>query len=73
VHHLVAAQNGIGRAGLDAQGAANAPCFIDDGHSHRPFKAMFKVQWLDGLASEARQNGHAFGATWRTLIDGGLF
>jgi hypothetical protein len=34
---------------------------------------MFKVQWLDGLASEARQNGHAFGATWRTLIDGSLF
>jgi hypothetical protein len=34
---------------------------------------MFKVQWLDGLASEVRQHGHAFGATWRTLIDRGLF
>jgi hypothetical protein len=34
---------------------------------------MFSVQWLDRLASEARQNGHAFGAAWRTLIDGGLF
>jgi hypothetical protein len=73
VHDFVAAQNGIGRAGLDAQGATNAPSFIDDGHSHGPFKTVINIQGLDGFASDARQNGHALCAAWRTLIDGRLF
>jgi hypothetical protein len=34
---------------------------------------MFSVQWLDRLASEARQNGDAFSTARRTLVDGRLF
>ncbi len=37
VHELVRAHDGIGRAGLDAQGAANAPVLVDQHHAAWPF------------------------------------
>ena len=46
VHQFVAAEDGIGRAGLDAQGAADAPGFVDDGHGARAFDAMGRVERL---------------------------
>ena len=73
MHDLVAAQNSIGGASLDAQRATNAPSLIDDGHSHGAFKAMFNIQGQGRPACDARQDGHAFCATWRTLIDRNLF
>jgi hypothetical protein len=43
MHHLVAAQDGIGGAGLDAQGAADTPSFVNHGHHHGAFNAMFWI------------------------------
>ena len=44
MHHLVAAQNGIGRTGLDAQGAAYAPSLVNDGNVAWAFQAIGGVQ-----------------------------
>ena len=72
VHDLVAAQDGIGRADLEAQRAANAPCLVNDGHRHGPFGA---IVWIEGQcwpSSDFGQNGNALKAPRRALVNGGV-
>lgn len=70
VHHLVAAQNGVGRAGLDAQRAAYAPGFVNDGNGAWALKAIGRVQGLYGQACDGCQPLYAFSAARRALVDG---
>ena len=72
MHHFVAAQNGIGGANFEAQRATNAPRFIDHGHRHGHLDAVFRVQWCDGLACDAGQQGNALLAARRALVNGHL-
>ena len=46
MHDFVAAHDGINRTGLDAQGATNAPGFVDDGHGTWGFKALERIERL---------------------------
>ena len=72
MHDLVAAQDGIGRADLEAQRAANAPRLVNDGHRHRPFGA---IVWIEGqcwTSSYFGQNGNALKAPRRALVNGGV-
>jgi hypothetical protein len=45
MHDLVTAQDGIGRADLEAKRAANAPSLVNDGNRHGPFGAVI---WIEG-------------------------
>lgn len=44
VHQFVAAENGIRRADIQAQCAANAPGLVNHGHGAWAFTAMDRVQ-----------------------------
>ena len=70
MHHLVAAQNGVSRAGLDAQGAAYAPGLVNDGDVARAFQAISGVQGKYRQACDGCQSLHAFLTAWRALVDG---
>jgi hypothetical protein len=72
VHEFVGAQDGIGRAGFDAQGAANAPGFVDDGHMAWSFSPMFWIEWQCGQACQYGQPVDALLSTRWALVDGGL-
>ena len=72
MHHLVAAQDGIGGADFEAQRAANAPCLVNDGHGHGPFGT---IVWIEGQCwtpSDFGQNCNALKTPGRALIDGGV-
>ena len=43
VPHLVAAQDGVGRAGGQAQGAANAPVLVNNGDASGPLQTVVGV------------------------------
>ena len=68
VHQLIGTQDGIGRTGLDAQRAANAPVFIYQRQRARAFGAMCGVKWAQRLAGERSQAGHACLAARRALV-----
>ena len=70
VHAFVGADDGIGRAGLDAQGAANAPLLVDDGHGARPFLTVRGTQTAWWLPGETRQSRNALLAARWALVDG---
>lgn len=70
VHALVGTQNGIRGADLDAEGAADAPVFIDAGEHAWSFYAMVRIQWQRGAACDGRQARNAFLAAGRALVDG---
>ena len=72
VHALVQAQDRIRGAGLDAQRAAYAPVFVDDGHGARCFLTMLGTQGLNRAACDGRQARNALGASGRALVDAGL-
>lgn len=72
VHALVAAHDAVDRAGFDAQGAADAPGFVDPGHVARAFGAVFGVEGLRGLAGEGGQALNTLLTAGRALVDGGL-
>ncbi len=70
---LFSAQDGVGRAGLHAQRAADAPGLVDHGHRARALDA----RWPGRAAHRrrpvmARQPGDAFGAAGRAVVDAGL-
>ncbi len=69
VHALVAADDAVDGAGLDAQGAADAPVLVDPGHAARPFEAMVWIQGHHRLAGERGQPAHALGTAGRALVD----
>jgi hypothetical protein len=52
MHALVGANNGVYRAGGNAQGAAYAPVFVDKRDSARTFSAKVRINGLCGLASD---------------------
>ena len=70
VHQLVAAQYRVGRAGVDAQGAADAPVFVDDGDAARTFCAIGRVECHDGLPCDGCKPANALAAARRALVDG---
>ena len=72
VHEFVAAHDGIGRAGLDAQGATNAPVFVDHRHGEWPLDAVCLAQRQHRLAGDGGESGDAFSAAGRALVDVGL-
>lgn len=72
VHLFVRAEDGVGRAGINAQGAADAPCLVHKGHAARALDAVLGVERLERFATDGRQPRHAFFATGRTLVDVGL-
>ena len=72
VHELVAAQNRIGGADVDAQGAADAPVLVNDRDGAWPFNAMGGVERHHRLPSDHRQPLDAFCAARRALVDSRL-
>ena len=72
MHVLVGAQNGVGRAGFDAQRAAYAPGLINDGQLAWCFLTILGAQRLGCMTGDGRKQGNALGATWRALINGGI-
>ena len=71
MHELVGTQNGVGRAGIDAQRAANAPVFVDARQSARRLAAVDWVQRAQRLPRDMRQPGNAFGPPRRALVNAG--
>ena len=69
MHLLGGTQNGIYRAGLDAQGAANTYLFIDYNHGFFAVLAMLGVQWLGVHSQQVGQCQYGAFATRRALID----
>ena len=72
VHELVAAQNRVSRAGINAQRTADAPVLVDDGDGTWAFQAIGGVQRYKWLPSDCRQPPYAFLATRWALVDGSL-
>ena len=70
MHTLIGTVNGIGGAGFDAQSAADAPVFVDEGHAAQAFYAEFGIQRHDSSAGNYRQARYALGPAWRALVDG---
>ncbi len=70
MHQLVAAEDGVGRAGLDAQGAAYAPGFVDDGHCARAFETIEGIERPCRQSGDPRETLNTFSAARRTLIEG---
>ncbi len=50
MHHLVATQDGIGGAGLDAKRATDAPRLVNDGHRHGAFFAIVRIEGQRGAS-----------------------
>ena len=72
MHALVRANDGIDWARLDAQGAPDAPVFIDPDHMTRSFCAECRVQGQRWVSADCGQTVYAFIAAGRALIDGGF-
>jgi hypothetical protein len=71
VHQLGRADDGVDRAGLDAQRAADAQRFVDIGDRARPLQAVDGIERNDFAAGDRRQPRDAFGAARRALVDVG--
>src|SRR5690606_9689877 len=69
VHLLGRADDGVHRAGLDAQRAAYAGLFIDDGEQLRFLDAVLGAERLGFAIEEFRQCADAGLAAGRTLVD----
>ena len=52
VHAFAGADDGVGGARFDAQGAADAPVFVNHGHGQWAINAVVGVQWLNRLSRE---------------------
>ena len=72
MHAFMGANDGIHRASLDAQGAADAPVFVNVSQVPGAFKAMRWVQALSRLSCQQRQLPHPLFTAWWALVDGGL-
>ena len=71
VHGLVAAENGVSRTNRKAQGAADAPCFVDDSHRTGRFDTVLGIKRQRALPGDDGEPGNALGTAGRTLVDGG--
>jgi hypothetical protein len=71
VHLLGRADDGIDRAGLDAERAADAGRLVDDRHLLGFFDPVLGRQRLELLAQQVGQLAHAFVAARRALVDFG--
>ncbi len=69
VHGFGRPDDAVYRAGLDAQGAANTPIFIDDGHASFRFLAVCSVEGQGGAACQLGKAMHTFLASGRALVD----
>ena len=72
MHLLGRAGDGVDRAGLDAQGAADAELFVDEGHRFRLGRAVAFVERLGFHAQQLGELLDAFLAARRTQVDVGL-
>ena len=72
MHQLVASHDGVRRADLDAQGAANAPVFINEDDAARPLGPVHRIQCGNRLAGEGGQPLNPLGAARRALVDARL-
>ena len=72
MHGRGRADDAVGRAGLDAERAAYAPGFVDDGDAARGLDAIDGVQRQGRAAGEGGEPGHARGAAGGALVDLGL-
>ena len=72
VHHLVAAQYGVGRASGQTKRAADAPGLVNYRHAARAFQAILWIDGLRQLSCNCSQFLHTFHATGWALVDGGI-
>ena len=72
MHAFVAAKDGVGRADLDAQGAADTPGLVNHRHVARALVAVPRVERQHRLAGQLGQALNALGAARRALVDAGL-
>ena len=72
VHELVGPQDGIRGAGLDAQGATDAPGLVDHGHGARGFHAVLGAQRNNRPTRQCGQPFHARSAARWALVDASL-
>jgi hypothetical protein len=72
MHQLVAAKNGVCRTGVEAQGAAYAPGFVNDSDCARAFSAMERIERLRRQAGDSGKALDSFHAARRALVDGGF-
>jgi hypothetical protein len=72
MHALVAAQDSVGGAGVDAQGATDAPVLINENSLARAFKAKGGVQSLLCPAGDVGQTDYTLLAARGALVDVGL-
>ena len=69
MHLLGGADDGVDRAGLDAEGAADTGLLVDEGDRLRLFDTVFFVERLVLAAKQVGQLAHAFVAAGRALVD----
>ena len=72
MHLLGRAQDGVDRAGLDAQRAADAQALVDVGDRARTLDAIDRVDRDDRAPGRRSQAPDAFDAAGRTLVDVGV-
>ena len=72
VHAFVGAHNRVGGTGIQAQGAADAPVFINPGDLANPLQAVLCIQGGGRLASELGQTAHALFTTGGAAVNGGV-
>ena len=71
VHGLVAAENGVSGANRKAQGASDAPCFVDDSHRTARFDTVLGIKRQRALPGDDCEPGNTLGTAGRTLVDRG--
>ena len=69
VHHLIAAEDGVGWASCDAQRTAYAPLFVNNGNRTRPLDAVDRIQHQSRAPGDGGQQDYASGAAGWALID----
>ena len=69
VHQLVAADDGVCGANINTQGATNAPVLNNKSDAAWAFNAVFGIQRLDGLTSDAAESFNALSPARGALVD----
>ena len=70
MHAFVRANDGVDRAGVNAQSAAYAPVLVYPNHAARGLHAVIRVKRQIGLRGHRSQAVYAFIAAGRALVDG---
>jgi hypothetical protein len=69
MHPLVATEDGVCWACVNAQRTTDAPVFIDVDHIARSFRSKRRIKGFFGHSSQLRQPGHTCLTTGRALVD----